>query len=79
MLQNETSSSTQSDDVKGASSTVRLNIKKAVEIRRLFYLKNYVSYRSNFIADALLNFEPVKRFKNWRYMSEFGSFRDSSS
>jgi len=29
--------------------------------------------------DALLNFEPVKRFKNWRYKSEFGSFRDSSS
>jgi len=29
--------------------------------------------------DALLNFEPVKRFKNWRYMSEFGSFRDSMS
>jgi len=42
-------------------------------------LKNFVSYRSNFILDALLNFEPVKRFKNRRYMSEFGNFRDSSS
>jgi len=26
------------DDVRGASSTVRLNIEKAVEIRRLFLL-----------------------------------------
>jgi len=29
--------------------------------------------------DALLNFEPVKRFKNWSDMSECGSFRDSLS
>jgi len=36
-------------------------------------LKNFVSYRSNFILDALLNFEPVKRFDNWSDMSEFGS------
>jgi len=55
----------ESDDVKGASSPVRLNIEKAVEIRRLFSLKNLVGYRNNFILDALLNFEPVKRFKNW--------------
>jgi len=54
----------ESDDVRGASSTVRLNIEKAVEIRRLFCLKNFVSFRSNFIWDALLNVEPVKRFKN---------------
>jgi len=27
----------------------------------------------------LLNFEPVKRFKNWSDMSEFGSFKDGSS
>jgi len=39
-------------------------------------LKNFVSYRSDFIMDGLFNFEPVKRFKNWRYMSEFESFRD---
>jgi len=32
-------------------------------------LKHF-SYRSKFILDALLNFEPVKRFKNRRYMSE---------
>jgi len=42
-------------------------------------LKNYISYGSNFILDALLNFELVKRFKNWSDMSEFGSFRDSLS
>jgi len=42
-------------------------------------LKNFVSYRSNFVLDALLNFEPVKRFKNRSDMSEFGSFRDSWS
>jgi len=47
-----------------------LNIEKAVEIRRLFGFKNFVSYRSDFIMDALFDFEPVKRFKNWRYMSE---------
>jgi len=46
----------QSDDVRGASSTVRLNIENAVEIRRLFLLKNFISYGSNFILDALLNF-----------------------
>jgi len=28
---------------------VRLNIEKAVDIRRLFWLKNHVSYRSDFI------------------------------
>jgi len=37
-------------------------------------LKNFVSYRSNFILDALLNFDPVKRFKNWSDMSKFRSF-----
>jgi len=68
-----------SDDVRGVSCTVRSNIEKAVEIRRLFLLKNFVSCRSNFILDALLNFEPVKRFKNWSDMSEFERFRDSSS
>jgi len=67
----------ESDVVRGASSTVRLNIEMAVEVRRLFWLKHFVCYRSNFILDALLNFEPVKRFKNRRYMSEFGSFRES--
>jgi len=36
-------------------------------------LKNFVSYRNNFILDALLNFKPVERFKSW---SEFGSLRD---
>jgi len=41
--------------------------------------KNILSYRSNFILDALLNFESVKRFGNWNEMNEFGSFRDSSS
>jgi len=44
--------SLQSDDVRGASSTVRLNIEKAVEIRKLFWLKNFVSYGSNFILDV---------------------------
>jgi len=38
-------------------------------------LKNFVSYRRNFILDALLNFEPAKRFQNWSYVSKFGSFR----
>jgi len=38
-------------------------------------LKNFISYRSNFVLDALLNFEPVK---NWSDVSKFGSFRDSS-
>jgi len=56
----------ESDGVRGASSTVRLNIEKAEEIRRLFRLKNFVGYRSNFILDALLDFEPVKKFKNLR-------------
>jgi len=42
-------------------------------------LKNFVCYRSNFILDALLNFEPVKRFKNWSDVSKCGSFKDSSS
>jgi len=42
-------------------------------------LKNFVGYRSNFILDTLLNFEPVKGFKNWSDVSKFGSFRDSSS
>jgi len=55
-----------------------LNIEKAVEIRRLLRLKNFVGYRSNFIMDALLNFEQVERFKNWSDESKFGSFRDSS-
>jgi len=45
----------QTDDVREASCkpTVRLNIEKVVEIRRLFWLKNFVSYRSNFILDVL--------------------------
>jgi len=38
-------------------------------------LKNFVSYSNKFILDALLNFEPVKRFKNWSDVSKFGSFR----
>jgi len=38
-----------------------------VEIRK-FVLIEELSYRSNFILDALLNFEPVKRFKNWSDM-----------
>jgi len=42
-------------------------------------LKTFVSYRSNFVVNALLNFEPVKRFENWSDMSEYGSFRESSS
>jgi len=42
-------------------------------------LKNFARYKSNFILDALLNCEPVKRFKNWSDMSEFWSFRDSLS
>jgi len=67
----------ESDDDRGASCTVRLNIEKAVEIGRLFWLKHFICWRSNFILDAMFNFEPVKRFKNRRYMSEFGSFRDS--
>ena len=46
----------ESDDVRGASSAFRLNIEKAVEIRWLCGLENFVSYGSNFILDALLNF-----------------------
>jgi len=42
-------------------------------------LKNFISYKINFILDALLNIEPVMRFKNWSDVSKFGSFRDSSS
>jgi len=37
----------------------------SVEIRRLFWLKNFVFYRSNFILDALLNFEPVVQSVVW--------------
>jgi len=37
-------------------------------------LKNFVGYRSNFILDALLSIEPVKRFKNWSDMSKFWEF-----
>jgi len=51
----------------------------SVEIRRLFWFKNFVSYRGNLILDALLNFEPLKRFRNWRYVSEFGSLETAQA
>jgi len=40
-------------------------------------MKNFDSFRSNFMLNALLDFEPVKIFENWSEMSEFGSFRNS--
>jgi len=58
-----------------------LNIEKAVDsgdIIKVVLIEELCKlYGSDFIIDALLNFEPVNRFKNWRYMNEFGSFRDS--
>ena len=34
----------QGDDVRGASCTVRLNIEKAMELKRLFRLKSLVGH-----------------------------------
>jgi len=39
-----------------------------------------IGYRlSNFILAAVLNFDPVKRFRNWSDVNKFVSFRDSLS
>jgi len=62
-----------SDDVRGVSGTVRLNIAKAVEKRRLSILKSLVDNRLDFIFDTLLNFEPTESLQEeccgriWRF------------
>ena len=35
--------------------------------------------RENFVLNSLINFEPVKRFKNRRNVMKFRSFGDSTS
>jgi len=40
-------------------------------------LKNFVGYKSNFIMDAQLNFEPVKIFKNWSDVNNLGVLEEA--
>jgi hypothetical protein len=69
----------QGDDVRGTSCTVRLNIEKAMEIRRLSRLKSFVGDGYDFIFDTLLNFEPMKRLEKRSDVAEFWRFRNCTS
>ena len=40
-------------------------------------MKRFVSDGDKFVMDALLNFKPMKRFENWRDVTEFRSLGDS--
>ena len=37
-------------------------------------MKSFISERENFVLNSLINFEPVKRFKNRRNVMKFRSF-----
>ena len=42
-------------------------------------MKRFVSDGKKFVLDTLFNFKPMKRFKNRRDVTEFGSFRNGAS
>ena len=42
-------------------------------------VKSFICEREDFVLNSLINFEPVKRFKNGRNMIKFSSFGDSTS
>ena len=52
------------DNIRGASIIVSLKRDEILQVRRLTGGENFVSKRNQFIVYALLNFQPVKRFKN---------------
>ena len=58
-----------------------MNIEKAVEIRRLTRLESFVGdiYIHNFVFDALLNFELMKRLEKRSDVAEIGRYRNFSS
>jgi hypothetical protein len=52
---------TEEDDRKIVFET-----KKIMKIRWITRVKSFICERENFVLNSLINFEPVKRFKNRR-------------
>jgi hypothetical protein len=40
-------------------------------------VKSFIRERENIVMDSLINFEPMKRFKNRKNMMKFRNFGDS--
>ena len=41
-------------------------------------MKCFVCERNDFMLNPLINFEPIKRIENWRYVVSFGDSTSSS-
>ena len=52
------------DNIRGTSIIVSLKRDEIIYVSKLTGGENFVSKRNQFILYALLNFQPVKRFKN---------------